>query len=130
MGTYAKRLLFWTPRILTLLFAVFLGLFATDVFNEGYGFWDTVKAFLIHLIPAFSVLVVLALAWRWAWIGALVFTSFATIYTIGALDSPHPVAWPLIIAGPQLVIALLFLFNWINRKQLRGRQPPQPVRSP
>ena len=36
MKTTPKRLLFWTPRILCLLFAGFISLFALDVF-EGQG---------------------------------------------------------------------------------------------
>lgn len=57
-----KGLLFWTPRILCLLFAVFLSLFALDVFTEGYGFWKSILALLIHLIPTWIVLVILAVS--------------------------------------------------------------------
>ena len=39
-----KRTLFWAPRILCILFAVFVSLFALDVFGEGYGFWETILA--------------------------------------------------------------------------------------
>ena len=62
-----KPLLFWTPRVLCLLFAVFLSLFALDVFNEGYGFWKTILALLMHLIPTWIVLAILAISWRWEW---------------------------------------------------------------
>src|SRR5262249_24980171 len=33
-----RRLLFWTPRIIVLLFAAMLAPLALDVFSEGYGF--------------------------------------------------------------------------------------------
>ena len=66
-----KPLLFWTPRVLCLLFAVFLSLFALDVFNEGYGFWKTILALFMHLVPTSIVLAVLAISWRWEWAGAL-----------------------------------------------------------
>jgi len=33
MNALLKRLFFWSPRILCILFAVFLSLFALDVFN-------------------------------------------------------------------------------------------------
>ncbi len=39
-----KQFLFWSPRVLTILFALFLSLFALDVFGEGYGFWATRRA--------------------------------------------------------------------------------------
>ena len=65
-----KPILHWTPRILALLFAVFLSLFALDVFGEGYGFWKTILALVMHLIPTGIVLAVLAVSWRWQWLGA------------------------------------------------------------
>ena len=59
MNTSVKRVLFWTPRILCILFAIFLSLFALDVFGEGLGFWKTILALLIHLVPVYIVVIVL-----------------------------------------------------------------------
>jgi hypothetical protein len=39
MNESKRRMLFWTPRLLSILFAIFISLFALDVFGEGYGFW-------------------------------------------------------------------------------------------
>ena len=64
MNQTSRNLLFWTPRVICIAFAIFLSLFALDVFNEGYGFWKTILALLIHLVPVYIVLAVLALAWR------------------------------------------------------------------
>jgi hypothetical protein len=68
-----KRLIFWTPRILNILVAVFISIFALDVFGEGYGFWGTMEALLMHLIPTAIILVVLIASWRCGWIGAVIF---------------------------------------------------------
>ena len=59
-----KRVVFWTPRILCILFAVFVSLFALDVFGEGYDFWETIVALVMHLIPTGIILISLAIAWR------------------------------------------------------------------
>src|SRR5688500_8521018 len=75
-----KRILFWTPRVLSILFALFVSMFALDVFGVGYGLWETVMALLIHLVPVFILLIGLALAWRWEWVGALIFMGFAVWY--------------------------------------------------
>ena len=77
MNTASRRLLFWTPRVICIAFAIFLSLFALDVFNEGYGFGKTLLALLIHLVPVYIVLLVLAIAWRWEWIGAAGFAGLA-----------------------------------------------------
>jgi lysylphosphatidylglycerol synthetase-like protein (DUF2156 family) len=119
MNTFSRRLLFWTPRAISIAFAVFLSLFALDVFGEGYGFGKTLLALLIHLVPVFIVLVVLAKAWRWEWIGAAGFAGLAMWYTKG--NWRRQPDWVVTIAGPLLVIAALFLVNWLKHDELRAR---------
>ena len=114
-----RQFLFWSPRVLTILFALFLSLFALDVFEEGYGLWETVLALFMHLIPTWIVLIVLALSWRWEWIGAVLFVALALIYAYFAVGRGHP-EWIAIISGPLLLIAGLFLVNWLYRKQIRA----------
>jgi hypothetical protein len=122
MSTYSKRLLYWSPRIICILFALFLSLFAFDVFGIGLTVWDSIRAFLIHLVPVYIVVIVLVIAWRWEWVGAVAFAALAVAYVIMAWGA---FAWSAYaaISGPLLVLAVLFLLNWIYRKQLRARQP-------
>jgi len=119
MKTPLKRLLFWTPRILCLLFAAFISLFAADVFNEGRGFWRTILALLIHLIPTWIVLAVLFLAWRREWVGGLLFGALGAAYLIQAWGRFHWSAY-LCISGPLFLVGVLFFLNWIYRKELRA----------
>ena len=65
MNKPTKRLLFWTPRIMCILFAVFVSLFAFDVFGEGYGFWKTLLALLMHLIPTGIILIGVLFLLNW-----------------------------------------------------------------
>jgi len=102
----------WTPRALVIAFAIFLSLFALDVFGEGYGFWGTLLALAVHLIPAAIVLAVLALAWRWEWTGAVGFGSAGLLYAATAWRHP---SWILTISGPLFVLAALFLVSWLKR---------------
>ena len=120
MNTSIKRVLFWTPRILCILFAMFLSLFAFDVFGEGHGFWETILALLIHLVPVYIVVIVLVIAWRWEWVGAILFTALAVFYVVWAWGRFHWSAY-LGISGPLVLLGVLFLFNWIYRAQLRTR---------
>ncbi len=117
MSHFAARLLYWSPRVLAIAFAAFISIFALDVFGETHGFWITALALSIHLIPAAIVVAVLLLAWRWEWVGALLFTLTAAFYAWWAL--PRHLNWAVIIGGPLLVIAGLFLANWIERSKLR-----------
>ncbi len=120
MNTGIKRVLFWTPRVLCILFAIFLSLFALDVFSEGYGFWETILALLMHLVPVYIVVIALVIAWRWEWVGAILFIALALFYVISFLGRFHWSAY-LGISGPLVLIGVLFLFNWIYRAQLRTR---------
>jgi len=119
MNTTSRRLLFWTPRAICIAFAIFLSMFALDVFGEGYGFWKTLLALFIHLVPVYMVLAVLVIAWRWEWVGALGFAGLAIWYAKWAWPR-HPI-WILGIGGPLLVIAALFLVNWLKHDELRAR---------
>jgi hypothetical protein len=40
MSNFSKRLLLWTPRVVSITFIAFLSLFALDVFNEHLSFWN------------------------------------------------------------------------------------------
>lgn len=116
MSRSVASLLYWSPRTLAIAFAVFLSAFALDVFNEAHGFGPVLVAFSIHIVPAVIVVAVLIAAWRWEWIGAVLFASIAAIYAWSVL--PGHVSWVLTIDLPLLAIAALFLVNWIERAQL------------
>jgi len=120
MSTIIKRVLFWTPRILCILFAMFLSLFSLDVFGEGLGFWETILALLIHLVPVYIVIIILVIAWRWEWVGAILFNALAVFYVVWAWGKFPWIAY-LAISGPLVLVGVLFLINWIYRAQLRTR---------
>jgi hypothetical protein len=117
MAQPLKRLLFWTPRIMAILFALFLSIFALDVFGEGYSLWQTILALFMHLIPVYILLIALALAWRWEWVGAVVFIGFSVWYLM-TTGGQFPWSVYLIVAGPPLLIGVLFLLNWLYKTKL------------
>ncbi|MBT5363760.1 MAG: hypothetical protein HOL10_05820 [Candidatus Marinimicrobia bacterium] len=121
MNTSMKRVLFWTPRVLCILLAMFLSVLALDVFSEGYGFWQTIGALLLHLIPVYIVVIILVIAWRRERVGAIVFIAFALLYLVFALGRGFHWSAYVAIAGPLVLIGVLFLLNWKYRAQLRTR---------
>ena len=102
-----RHVWFWTPRILGVLFAAFLSIFALDVFGEGYGFWGTIVALFMHLIPTWIVLALLAVAWRWEGVGGILFIALGVWCLIAPMGPKH-----LVIAGPPLLLGALFLAAW------------------
>jgi hypothetical protein len=114
MKTSTRRFLFWAPRILCLLFAGFISMFALDVFDGNHGFWNALLALLIHLIPTGLLLLLLAVAWRWEWIGALCFSALGVFYLV-AFWGRFPWSVYAIIAGPLFLLGALFLLGWSRR---------------
>ena len=64
------------------------------------------------------MLIALVLAWRWEWVGALGFLGFALWYLLEAWGRMSPLTLVL-IAGPLLVIGLLYLVDWRYRAELQ-----------
>ena len=115
-----KRLLCWTPRILCILFAAFLSLFALDVFGEGNSFWKPILALLIQLVPVFFLILILVLSWRWGWVGGIVFPSLGVLQIVTKWGI-FPWSVYAIIAGPLFLLGILFWINWIYRAELRAK---------
>lgn len=114
-----KFILFWSPRIISILFAVFISLFALDVFSEGRGALETIGALLIHLIPTAVILIVLAIAWRRDWLGASAFVLLGVLYLLLSWGRFHWSAY-VIISGPLFLIGTLFLINCFYRTEIRA----------
>lgn len=119
MNNLSGRALYWAPRVLSIAFILFLSLFALDVFDERLGFWKTLLALFMHLIPTLVLIAALVLAWRWEWIGAAMYGAAGTLHIWSVMNRPITpsvrAVWILTIAGPAFVIAALFLANWMRR---------------
>lgn len=105
-----QAILRWVPRVLGVAFALFLAIFALDVFEEGLGIGGTIVALLIHLIPTWLVLAAVAIAWKHEVAGAVAFFGLAAAY-VAMAGSRFPVSTILLIAGPPVAIGVLFLIS-------------------
>ena len=114
----ANVFLYWSPRVLTILFILFISLFALDIFGNNYSFWETVLGLFMHLIPSFILGLFLIAAWKQEWIGAVGFFSFMLWYIFQMRNNfEFPITPYLIIALPSLVIGVLWWMNWAKKKQ-------------
>jgi hypothetical protein len=118
MNKTAKRLVYWTPRIICIAFAAFLSIFAMDVFSMPVDFWHKALALAVHLTPTAFVLVALMVGWRREWIGAVAFPLLAVFHLVTKWGQFHWSAYA-VIDGPLLLMAILFWVNWSNRATLR-----------
>jgi len=113
-----NKIIYWSPRILSICFVLFLSLFALDVFNE-YSGWKIIPALLIHLLPSLVLLALVIIAWKYDLVGMAVFFIAAISYVL-AVGFHHHWSWYASISGPAVVIGVLFLLSWRQKKNLNG----------
>jgi len=115
----ANKFIYWTPRILSVLFVIFLALMSLDVFEAAKGFWQTALALFMHNIPALLLLVVVVAAWRYEIIGAIGFIVGGIVYMVLVLRNPfewYYLAWIVQISGIAFFIGALFLIGWYKQR--------------
>jgi hypothetical protein len=117
MNSTVEKVLFWSPRVLGILIAIFVSLFALDVFGEGYSFWETIAALAMHLIPTLIILIVLGIAWRWEWTGGFLFVALGVLY-ITLFWEPSNLPAYLLISGPLFLVGILFLLDGYYRSAI------------
>jgi hypothetical protein len=94
-----KNIFFWLPRVLSILFIIFVSIFALDVFGQPQWF----MALLIHLIPSFILIILAIIAWKKELLGGLLFL----IAGLAMLIFYHSV----VIFLPAFVIGTIFLIS-------------------
>ncbi|MCE1253752.1 MAG: hypothetical protein LWX83_09415 [Anaerolineae bacterium] len=118
MKTNLSRVLYWTPRILSILFILFISLFALDVFNEGYDPWQTFVGLTIHLIPSYILIAAAIIAWRWEPAGVVVYALMTGVYPLMVGSRAHWSVY-LIMSGIPLLLAVLYLLDWMVRTRVQ-----------
>lgn len=113
--TTSRKILIWIPRVLSIAFVLFLSLFALDVFDQYAGLSALLPLFM-HLLPALGLLIVCVVAWKYEWVGAVVFLGFAVLY-VWDVGLARPWSWYAAIAAPSALVGILYLISWSQRKK-------------
>ncbi len=112
-----KTLLFWTPRVLTFLFAFFIMIFSFDVFDSNAPFWNKILGFLIHSIPTFVIIFIALIAWKKPFWSALLYLVIFIAFTV-VFKTFRRIDIFILISFPVLLIAILYYFDyWVGRKK-------------
>jgi len=113
-----NRFIYWTPRILTILFLLFLAMFSLDVISPEYTFWEIMLGLFMHNIPVFVLLTVLIISWKYEIVGGVLFIAAGLFYILLLLKNfqHHMIYWILFISGPAFLIGILFLINWFKKR--------------
>ncbi|HJX50145.1 MAG TPA: hypothetical protein VJ438_01650 [Candidatus Nanoarchaeia archaeon] len=115
-----SKFIYWTPRILSIIFILFLAMFSLDIFDGNYGFWGTILGLFMHNIPVLILIGVLIVAWKYEVVGGIAFILGGLLYIAILLISGfewYMLLWILQISGMAFLIGILFLINWCKKKK-------------
>jgi len=118
-----NKFIYWTPRILSIIFILFLALMSLDVFSSELNFWQTLGALFMHNIPAFLLLIVLLISWKHEIVGGIAFILAGLLYIILLMRNPfewYMLFWSMQISGIAFFIGILFLNGWFKKKKISG----------
>ena len=124
----STKILYWIPRILLIIAILFISLFALDSVSSERTFWQNATALLMNLIPSFVLLAALIIAWKWEYIGGIIFILIAVgfspfIFTHNyAMNNSVWISLGIILAitFPFFVVGILFIVSHYLHKKMNG----------
>lgn len=119
-----SKFVYWAPRILSVIFILFLVLLSLDVFSSELSFWETLVELFMHNIPAFVLLVVLLISWKYEIVGGIGFILAGILYISWILMTAittgfewYYLSWAVQISGIAFLIGILFIVGWFKKKK-------------
>ncbi|PIT88550.1 MAG: hypothetical protein COU29_02100 [Candidatus Magasanikbacteria bacterium CG10_big_fil_rev_8_21_14_0_10_36_32] len=127
MENKINKFIYWIPRILSILFILFLAMFSLDVFEEGLSAGQIALGLFMHNIPVLFLLAIIIISWKSEVIGGIVFILAGLFYTCMVtkeviMSYPHQysiLTWIPTIAGPAFLVGILFLIGWMKKRKLK-----------
>jgi cytochrome b561 len=119
------KIIHWLPRFIGIVAILFISLFALDSFNPELTIWQQITGFLMHLIPSFILLILLLIAWKWEYVGGIIFTimglGLSPFVFIKNYEMNNSI-WTsfiviLAITFPFVLVGILFIFSHFIKKR-------------
>ena len=115
----------WLPRIICILAILFISMFAADAFAPELTIWQQLGDFMMHLIPSFILLAFLIVAWKWEYIGGIIFiviglglSPFIFMHNYNMNNSiGMSLGIILMITFPFVVVGVLFIISHFIKKK-------------
>lgn len=116
-----EKVLYLAPRVLSVLFIIFLALFALDVFEPGKTIGYYIVAFLIHLVPNFILVLILLIAWRHERLGGAIFVLISILFAVYS-KTYLSVSSFMLVSLPAFLIGIMFIIHDYLYKKKRGEK--------
>src|SRR3989338_2731594 len=118
MQNKINKFIHWAPRILSILFVLFLSIFSWDVISPELKWWELAVGLFMHNIPVFILAGIIAISWKREIVGGIAFILAGLLYITLLIMNRFEqdiTSWSLIISGPVFLIGILFLVNWFKK---------------
>lgn len=117
-----NKFVYWTPRVLSIAFVLFLMIFSLDVFDENLSFWPTVLGLFMHNIPVLILAIIIWISWKYEIVGgfAFILAGFAHLI-LSIISNKGGAVVSLIIDVPAFLVGILFLVGWFKKKNNTNR---------
>jgi hypothetical protein len=109
-------MLYWLPRIISVLFIAFLLLFSFDIFSMNGSVGEKVKGLLISNIPVIALVIILLIAWAREYVGGILFAAAAIFFTF-FFKTYENIESFMLISFPLLLVAFLFISDGCSKKK-------------
>ena len=104
------KILLWLTRILAIVSILFMMMFSLDAFEGDEPFIRKLLAFLIHNIPALSLIIALIVSWKYEIAGGLIF--ILLFIALGIYwESFSGNKSSLMIIAPYLLVGISFIIH-------------------
>ena len=116
-----KKITFWLPRGLTILYALFLALFSLDVFTGDLSLAQKIIGFFAHNIPSFSLIIILLATWKKSLTASILLFVTLVVFTVVFGLYKHIMSF-LVVAGPLMFSAILYLYDHLSTQESAPRE--------
>ena len=130
MENKINKFVYWTPRVLSISFVLFLAMFSLDVFEPGKSAQEIAFGLLMHNVPVLLLAAVVAVSWKREIVGGITFILAGILYIVMVLAGTmkngfewYMVLWFLTISGPAFLIGALFLLGWHRKRKQTNNLP-------
>ena len=112
--------------MICILAILFVSMFALDAFAPELTFWQQIGGFLLHLIPSYIMIALLIVAWKWEYVGGIIFTIlgfgfsisvFLLNYNRNHFSALQSIVTTLIVAIPFVLVGILFIVSYNKKKR-------------
>ena len=120
MNKKTSKFIYWTPRILSIIFLLFLAIFSLDVFEPGLRFSQILLGLFMHNLPVIILFIILWISWKYEIVGGIAFILAGLLYIVLLMRNPfewYMLSWVIQISGIAFFIGILFLINWFKNKK-------------